>query len=416
MTDSLTAARRTTAPDTDGPKTLHGWRLIAAWVVWIAVLAVTASVFFAVSAWVIDDPAGPELTEVVHLNDASDLAYFIPFLVVYIGAAVLILRRRLNDPMALVVGLALATFPFDLTAGGEREFLAVHPGWRMLIGLRDTFAGLSIVMMLLFVFPNGRFVPRWTLLLLAGWVVLGLTAPFVSEQTMVDSPVHFGVFVGLVVAGVLSQVYRYGRVSGPVERQQTKWVILGLSGTVLGALIWWVVFKLVITPGESAPGYLDDAAGPIIMVLQFLFPVCLVFAVVRYRLYDIDVVVNRALVYGLLTAVLVGTYFGVVVGLQAAFRASTGQDSNVAIVISTLLIAALFLPLRRRLQEFIDRRFYRRRYDAARTLASFAATARDEVDLERLSGALVAVVRETMEPAHVSLWLREDGAGRRRGS
>ena len=111
--------------------------------------------------------------------------------------------------------------------------------------------------------------------------------------------------------------------------------------------------------------------------------------------------------YGGLTATLVGAYFGIVAGMQAAFRAATGQDSNMAIVISTLVIAALFLPLRRRLQEFIDRRFYRRRYDAARTLADFSAKVRDEVDLERLSAALVSVVEQTMQPAHVSLWLRE---------
>ena len=154
--------------------------------------------------------------------------------------------------------------------------------------------------------------------------------------------------------------------------------------------------------------YVLLVALPVILLMGFLLPLSFAVAILRYRLWDIDIIVNRALVYGGLTAALVGMYFGVVVGLQAAFRAATGQESAVAA--STLVIAALFLPLRRRIQEFIDRRFYRRRYDAARTLAAFSARVRDEVDLERLSGALVSVVEETMQPAHVSLWLRKGDA------
>ena len=142
-------------------------------------------------------------------------------------------------------------------------------------------------------------------------------------------------------------------------------------------------------------------------VLFAIVPLALVVAVMRYRLWDIDLLINRTLVYGMLTAILAGTYFAIVVLIQMAFRAATGQESAVAVVASTLVIAALFLPLRRRIQDFIDRRFNRRRYDAARTLAAFSARMRDEVDLERLSGALVSVVEETMQPAHVSLWLRE---------
>ena len=130
-------------------------------------------------------------------------------------------------------------------------------------------------------------------------------------------------------------------------------------------------------------------------------------AILRYRLWDIDVLINRALVYGTLTVSLGAAYFAAVLLLQTAFRAVTDQGGSVAIVVSTLAIAALFQPMRGRIQAAIDQRFYRRRYDAARTLAAFIATARDEVDLERLSEALVAAVEETMQPAHVSLWLRE---------
>jgi hypothetical protein len=139
-------------------------------------------------------------------------------------------------------------------------------------------------------------------------------------------------------------------------------------------------------------------------------PIAVGFAVLKYRLYDIDVIINRTLVYGSLTTLLAAVYFGGVTATQAIYRTLTGQEQQpqLAIVISTLVIAALFMPLRRRIQSFIDRRFYRSKYDAAKTLEAFSAKLRDETDLDALSEDLVGVVRETMQPAHVSLWLRPD--------
>jgi hypothetical protein len=141
-------------------------------------------------------------------------------------------------------------------------------------------------------------------------------------------------------------------------------------------------------------------------------PIAMSVAILRYRLYDIDLIINRALVYGPLTAMLALMYFGGVVGLQAALRVLTGQESTLAVVASTLAIAALFSPLRRQVQAFVDRRFYRRKYDSRKTLEAFSTRLRDETDLEALNNELVGVVRETMQPEHVSLWLRPDTASK----
>ncbi len=204
------------------------------------------------------------------------------------------------------------------------------------------------------------------------------------------------------------QMCRYRRVSSPTERQQTKWVILGIiEGPVLGVVYY---FPPLLFPSLSAPDSLYFLLFKPVFTTVFLFaPLCCGIAILRYRLWDIDVLINRTLVYGMLTVSLALVYVGLVIGLQSLVRLFTGQalQSPVVIVASTLAIAALFQPLRRRIQAIIDRRFYRRKYDAARTLAAFSATLRNEVDLHQLREHLVTVVEETMQPSHVSLWLRK---------
>jgi cytochrome b subunit of formate dehydrogenase len=248
-------------------------------------------------------------------------------------------------------------------------------------------------------------------------VVLGALADtlLVEERTRyeIDNPIGieglafvedlpvFGVLTALfgvgLVGAVASVVVRFRRSRG-VERQQMKWFL-------------YAVALLLAFPLE---GLLPDIVDNVLFGLTLIaIPTAVGIAVLRYRLYDIDLLINRTLVYGSLTAMLVLAYVGGIVLFQGFFRALTGQGSQLAIVASTLAIAALFTPLRRHIQSFIDRRFYRRKYDAAKTLEAFSAKLRDETDLEALNNELVGVVIETMQPAHVSLWLRPDTASKK---
>jgi hypothetical protein len=211
-----------------------------------------------------------------------------------------------------------------------------------------------------------------------------------------------------MLASALSLVLRYRRSWGE-EREQIKWIAFAASFVVLLYLITMVCSLFF-------PGAWGAAGTPLWLgllqqasLLSFTaVPISVGFAVLKYRLYDIDVIINRTLVYGSLTATLVALYFGGIVVLQLVFVALTGEKSTLAVVASTLVIAALFNPLRRLIQSFIDRRFYRRKYDATKTLEAFSAKLRNETDLDALSDDVLDVVRETMQPAHVSLWLRPE--------
>ena len=212
----------------------------------------------------------------------------------------------------------------------------------------------------------------------------------------------------LFVAGlgaVISLFVRFRRARGD-EQQQIKWFASAAALT----LVW--IFVLEQSTLSGVPGAIAVLSG--LLVLPSI-PIATGIAILRYRLYDIDILINRTLVYGSLTATLVALYFGAIVVLQRVFVLLTGQQSTLAVVASTLVIAALFNPLRRRIQSFVDRRFYRRKYDAAKTLEAFSTKLKNETDLDALSDDLVGVVRETMQPAHVSLWLRPESGQHSRG-
>ena len=204
------------------------------------------------------------------------------------------------------------------------------------------------------------------------------------------------------LAGAL--VYNFRTIHNPVERAQLRWFALGM-GLGLGGTVTVYLIGGLLNSAEPADGWLNQLVITLMNLLLLLFPLGLGIAILRYRLFDIDVIIRRTTSYAILTGLLALVYFGSIVVLQRLLTPITG-DSDVAVVISTLLIAALFLPLRRRVQDAIDRRFFRRKYDAERTLEAFATTVRNETDLDALTAELLRVIQETMEPEHVSIWLK----------
>jgi hypothetical protein len=271
----------------------------------------------------------------------------------------------------------------------------------------------------LLTFPNGRFAPRWSWLLILLWI--GQLAFFLvaSRGVFGDAAISLLALVVFLTWGSTLgiQVYRYVRVYTYSERQQTKWLIFGVTlGLLLNGALALIGNFL---PGGSGPDslylLLVFNLGGLVTDLLIAFSVGI--ALLRYQLWNIDIIINRTLVYGTLTGILALLYVGLVLGLQSLVHVITGQvsQSPIVIVASTLIIAALFQPLRRRIQNIIDRRFYRRKYDAAKVVTAFSATLRQEVDLDQLRAHLLEVVQETMQPSHVSLWLRppaQDGKQR----
>ncbi len=263
----------------------------------------------------------------------------------------------------------------------------------------------------LLTFPNGHFAPRWSWLFILLWI--GQLAFFLvaSEGIFGDATSSLLAVVILLTWGSTLgiQVYRYVRVYTYSERQQTKWLIYGVTSGLLlycASAIIGNLLPVVSRPDSPYPLLVYNLGGLVVFLLVAL---SVGIALLRYRLWEIDIIINRTLVYGSLTALLGLLYFGLIFGLQFLFQGFFGQNYNVAIVISTLAIVALVQPLRHRLQKIVDRRFYRSKYDAAKIIETFSITLRNEVNLEQLSEQLVAVVQETMQPAHVSLWLRKPG-------
>jgi hypothetical protein len=287
------------------------------------------------------------------------------------------------------------------------------PGSQAMLWLQSwlwmLFVGLLVFLLLLFPtgqLPSSRWRPfAWVSVTMISVAVIwsSIISPDVRPDAP-PSPVQLSVMLLGLVAAASVVVGRRG--ARGVERQQIKWLLY--AGAIFFA---GPTFQITVSYVVRVEGSWTLWVGNFLGVVSGLgVPVAIGFAILRYRLYEIDLIINRTLVYGSLTATLVALYFVVIVLLQRLFVLLTGQQSTLAVVASTLLIAALFTPFRHRIQSFIDRRFYRRKYDARKTLEAFSAKLRDETDLEALNNDLVGVVRETMQPAHVTLWLRPDTA------
>ena len=356
----------------------------------------------------------------------EDVVLLVGFGAFAVVGAWLIAKRPTNlvGWIMAAAGLMVGLFPagdsyaaYVMTTSGHPDALAVIGAWT-----QSWYWLLLLTLVLVYLpllFPDGRLPSRrwlpFSLLMGLGTlsvIILGALTDTLTGQDVdyrIENPIGIedlapveslpvfgviGILLGIGLVGAfVAVVVRFRRARG-IERQQMKWFLYAAS---------LIPIFLVL---EQLPRIIDSIVLGLVVLAQ---PTAIGIAVLRYRLYNIDVVINRTLVYGALTVSLVLIYLGVVVSLQYVFRTFTGGESQLAVVASTLAIAALFNPLRGRIQSFIDRRFYRRKYDARKTLVAFSARLRDETDFDRLNGELVGVVKDTLQPAHVSLWLREGG-------
>jgi len=332
-------------------------------------------------------------------------------LVTTFGTAGLIMFFRKKDIFGAYLGVTLILIGTSITGPVISTVSSVIPEAQVFLLVLSSVGFLAFAT-LLYVFPDGRFVPSWTKWLVSIFVVFILCQSYVYFNDPEISESVFETMVPIVyfTLGVASQIYRYMRVSGPVERQQTKWAITAFILFISLGFMFLIFFpnstNMQFPPtGSDLVGFFVFYAVLSIVTINFL--IAFGFAIFRYRLYDIDIIIRRTIVYGALTLTLVLVYFGSVLMLQSIFTAIGGQQSPIIIVISTLLIAALFNPFRRRLQGFIDRRFYRRRYDAQLLVDLYAITTRDETDIDILNNKLVAVVHEAISPESVKLWLKD---------
>jgi hypothetical protein len=402
------------SPTSSSTTTLRGRWLFFARAVWVTV-AMLALILFAASipdyvsnaltlgqaAWMgapVEAPA-----RLVFALDLVAVVASITAVVVCLTLACVLFWRRSDEWMIIFVSAYLLLYG-SIMAGPLERAEAFYPWWPALaIDVIQPLFFTTPTIALFVLFPNGRFVPPWT-----RWLIV-FSIPLSVAMIYQPPSYSWGLIGSITVGAMYAQIYRYRHLFTPTERQQTKVVLFGI-------LMWFVLMGILsvpygiemsLPPGGPLPWWSLVLSTGWWLTLTIL-PLALSIAVLRYRLYEIDLLINRTLVYGTLTVMLAAVYFATVVASQYVFRALTDQESQLAVVASTLAIAALFVPLRRRVQGFVDRRFYRSKYDAAKTLETFGSRLRNETDLDALSSDLVGVARRTVQPAHVSLWLHPD--------
>jgi hypothetical protein len=429
MNDQPTPTAVTKSGEQDSYARVPGRWLVLARLGWVALVVLTLAIFFASlpvflaqlqtlcagTACAVSSnqlsPGQVGALKGIGLSQDAYAAFTVALtfaqVVVCLVVSTVIVWRRSDDRMAMLVALLLVTYgPMIATSS-----VSTSPSPWQVPNQCLFFLASALFVLVFLLFPTGQFVPHWMrwslIVLLAGLVPLAFLAPLTLTTPLGWLVVLM--FLGELATLVIVQVHRYRRVSSPLERQQTKWVVFGLALFItlgFGGEVPALIFTSLADPALPSGSLYQLAVGTIISCLGLLIPLSFGFAILRYRLWDVDLLIRRTLIYGTLTAILTAVYVGLVIGLQALLRSIISHDSGVAIVISTLAIYWLFQPLRRRIQRMIDRRFYRSKYDAAKTVAAFSATLRQEVDLDQLREQLLTVVQQTMQPAHFSLWLR----------
>ena len=404
---------------------LQGQRLILARAAWAALVILTLGLFVAMlpayftqlqtvcvgSACATSQPtladAQTPQTLGLSLNNYATFMFILTIiaaLACFIVSGVLFWRRS-DDWMVLLVALTLVMVGTAYTTYALQQG---HSTWQLpaLILNILTYGGLFLVYSL---FPDGRFVPRWMCWFTIVWIAWGAIYTFfpnLPSARLIHNVVWLCELAGIAAA----LVYRYRHEFGMVQRQQTKWVVFGIAVPI--TLVICLKIPALLFPSLGVPGSLYNlASGPGFLFALIPLPITIGIAIMRARLWDIDVIINRSLVYFVLTVALVLVYAASVLLLQRLFYVLTGQNSVFAQIASTLAIALLFQPLLHRIQIIIDRRFYRHKYDTAKAIAAFGAQLRQrkEMDLTILTSDMLKVVEETMQPEHVSLWLCELG-------
>jgi hypothetical protein len=405
-----------------------GWLRAAriGWLVFFAFAVLTLLVAFPVRWRELAHPSEYVLANLnamglsVTVYAVASLLVELIFALTFLLVGLLILLRRSDDRMALFTSLTLVAFGIGNQTVAPTVYALRAQPWGEMIFAVAGFVAWTLFTQFPYLFPSGRYVPRWTLIPGLIWIVLDVPWNF-----MIDSPLYppdwplviIGpLFIFLWASAVVSQVYRYRYVSSMIERQQTKWVMYALA-LIVASIILIMLFSFVLGSSLIAITSLEEATtanlftARLVMqlvspLLFLLLPVAFAFSILRYRLWDIDIIIRRTLVYSLLSGLLGLIYLGIVLVLQTVLTVFGGERSPVVLVVSTLAIAVLFNPLRKRVQAAIDSRFFRSKYQAEQVLAQFALTARDETDLETLTSELERVVVETLQPEHASLWIR----------
>lgn len=392
------------------------------WLPWILVVIIILAALIDFVVWLLLQSGSSSFHSWV-----TALGWGVVLPAIYSVVAALIIARQPGNRVGwllMVVGL-VAVFPSFVLDAMSSPPSEITPGIFLLVWL-DGWSWIPIIFPIFLIplnFPTGRPpTPRWNWvnwLALGMWLFFIFFSPFINtitpnnEQWSLPNPIGFipdalveGPFMVLWGAGLLTMVsasvaslfVRYRRAQD-YERQQIQWL---LYAGALFVVIYSAAFYFLSESGSQFEGLHN-----LLMLLSILaIPVAIAIAILRYRLYDIDVIIRKTLQYGVVTVLLLLVYTGSVVLLQSLVENITGEQSPIVIVISTLVIAALFNPLRNRVQDYIDRRFYRKKYDAEQTLARFAEIARDEVDMDKITAALLGVVEESMEPESVSVQLR----------